>query len=439
MKKFISVLLCLVMVFSFSTVAFAKSVSFKTFFPNFYEKISEYDQGDQNYVIPVHIRESTSETQKTNIKRFLSEYIDSSSTYIVRLTDSGAFYVYKFSSFPTLKTQYDSTTKNTNYVYSSSKVESIMVSFSSADNHYFVSSYSTSSSVNLYQTLYPKQWGCYIANNPSNGSLYSAIPVFNDIQSIDFQLVGNTKNLTVNYKYPDGTQAAESVSQTLEVGAEYSIPSPTVEGYRPDKETVSGIMPDEDLTMDVTYSKGLYYLTVKYQYEDGSQAFPDFQSSYLYGFSYSVDSPALAGYSPDKSIINGVMPGNDVSFTVTYKKDSGGPSGPDGPGDSGSDEKGPFYGYNAFDKPFQTDNITAQGYNPFLPLYNMIQGFSNPFASSAIAGATGKDPFQLPDLPTWDSYDPFHDSFSSSNIGSGGNNPYSSLYEQIQGFSSPLS
>ena len=136
---------------------------------------------------------------------------------------------------------------------------------------------------------------------------------------------------------------------------------------------------------------------------------------------------------------SGVMPGNDISFTVTYKKDSGGPSGPDGPGDSGSDEKEPFYGYNAFDKPFQTDNITAQGYNPFLPLYHVIQSFSNPFASSAIAGAAGKDPFQLPDLPSWNSYDPFHDSFSSSNVGSSGNNPYSSLYEQIQGFSSPLS
>ena len=439
MKKIVSVVLCLVLVFSLSSVAFAKSVSFKSFFPNFYDKIAEYDQGDQNYVIPVYIRDNTSESQKANIKRFFSEYKNNPDTYFVKLTNTNAFYIYKFSSFPTLKTQYDSTTKNTNYMYSATKVESLSVLFSTAENRYAVFSYSTSTSANLYQTIYPNQWGFYIANNPNNGSLHSAIPVFNDIQGIDFQLVGDTKNLTINYKYPDGSQAAESVTQTFDSGAEYHIESPAVEGYRADKPFVSGIMPDEDLAVDVTYSKGLYYLTVKYQYEDGSQALPDFQSSYLYGFSYSVDSPALKGYTPNESVVSGVMPGNDLTVSVTYKKDSGGPSGPDGPGYPGGDEKEPFYGYNAFDKPFQTDNITALGYNPFLPLYNMIQNFSDPFAPSENAGGSENNPFEVPDLPTWNSYDPFHNSFSSDNIGSNGKNPYLSLYEQVQGFSSPLS
>ena len=93
MKKIVSVVLCLVLVFSLSSVAFAKSVSFKSFFPNFYDKIAEYDQGDQNYVIPVYIRDNTSESQKANIINFLSEYKNNPDSYFVKLTTTKAFYI----------------------------------------------------------------------------------------------------------------------------------------------------------------------------------------------------------------------------------------------------------------------------------------------------------------------------------------------------------
>ena len=93
MKKIVSVVLCLVLVFSLSSVAFAKSVSFKSFFPNFYDKIAEYDQGDQNYEIPVYFNANATEGQKTHIKNFLSEYTKKEATYIIRFTESNAFYI----------------------------------------------------------------------------------------------------------------------------------------------------------------------------------------------------------------------------------------------------------------------------------------------------------------------------------------------------------
>ena len=88
--------------------------------------------------------------------------------------------------------------------------------------------------------------------------------------------VPSSHTLTVNYQYSDGTQAAEPVTQSLETGAEYKIPSPAIEGYTPNILEVSGIMPDEDLSVEVTYSKEVYRLTIQYQFEDGSQALPEY-------------------------------------------------------------------------------------------------------------------------------------------------------------------
>lgn len=442
MKKLVSVFLCLMMVFSLSSVAFAASVSFEDL-----DIIPFLEKTENGYrlVVDSENAQYSAKATKKNTLDYLQQCLKDDSKVILVSLPQGRDYahvIFHIADVATAKITSSVWPDGVTHYFFYGGASFVNINFSKYNGtqpDYFFYTVPSNQRTDLYTGRSSPMF--FIHGNlklPSICTIIENPPEFEVVDISDLP-VNQPHTLTVNYQYPDGTQAVESVVQSLEAGEEYNIPSPTVQGYRPDKETVSGTMPEEDLTVDVTYSRGLYYLTVKYQYEDGSQAFPDFRSSYLYGFSYSVNSPALEGYSPDKSVVSGVMPGNDLTFSVTYKKDSGGPSGPGGPGDSGGDEKEPFYGYNAFDKPFQSDNITAQGYNPFLPLYNMIQGFSNPFASSAIAGTTGKDPFQLPDLPTWDSYDPFHDSFSSNNIGSSGNNPFASLYEQIQGFSSPLS
>lgn len=131
---------------------------------------------------------------------------------------------------------------------------------------------------------------------------------------------GNSRKLTINYKYANGTQAAESVVQTVKSGSNYSINSPVLEGYTANIPVVEGTMLDEDLEIDVIYSRSFYNLTVKYQFEDGSKAFDDFVSPYMNGFSYSVNSPILEGYTADKEIISGTMPNEDLTEIVTYRK-----------------------------------------------------------------------------------------------------------------------
>ncbi len=62
--------------------------------------------------------------------------------------------------------------------------------------------------------------------------------------------------LTINYVYAGGGTAAKSYKATLKAGASYGpIKSPTITGYKPDKASVSGVMPEGNVTIKVVYSE----------------------------------------------------------------------------------------------------------------------------------------------------------------------------------------
>lgn len=63
--------------------------------------------------------------------------------------------------------------------------------------------------------------------------------------------------LTIEYVDADGNALAEKHVETLDKGAEYSVTTPTVEGYTipAGKETLSGTMPGADVTLKVVYTK----------------------------------------------------------------------------------------------------------------------------------------------------------------------------------------
>lgn len=128
----------------------------------------------------------------------------------------------------------------------------------------------------------------------------------------------STRILTVNYFYSENNPAADPVTRALAPGEEYNIPSPEIEGYTPTIPLVTGTMPDEDLTIDVYYTKAFYHLTIKYQYQDGSQAAEDVTLQYPMGFTYDVSSPEIPGYTPDKPTVSGTMPGKPLEVVVTY-------------------------------------------------------------------------------------------------------------------------
>ncbi len=63
---------------------------------------------------------------------------------------------------------------------------------------------------------------------------------------------------------------------------------------------------------------GAVTLTVRYVYEDGSEAAPSAVSTHSRGESYSVVSPAIEGYTADKLTVSGEIT-SDTTETVTYK------------------------------------------------------------------------------------------------------------------------
>ena len=70
--------------------------------------------------------------------------------------------------------------------------------------------------------------------------------------------------LTVNYVYEDGSEAAPTYTEVLTQGTEYSIESPFVSMYDPDIAVVEGVMPNEDVTVTVTYSRKTTYEVTYY-------------------------------------------------------------------------------------------------------------------------------------------------------------------------------
>ena len=109
---------------------------------------------------------------------------------------------------------------------------------------------------------------------PLNGPTTLTVKGSNDEDvTIDFPIPAGKVtlqkyDLTINYKYADGTEAKPTHTESLTYGSSYSIASPLITGYTADKLTVSGSMPDSDVTVDVTYTAKDY--TVTYESNGGS-------------------------------------------------------------------------------------------------------------------------------------------------------------------------
>ena len=130
--------------------------------------------------------------------------------------------------------------------------------------------------------------------------------------------------LTVNYVIEGGGVTAPAThTETVSFGSTYSVTSPAVTGYTPDVATVSGTMPDGNVTKTVTYKANSHILTVNYVIEGGGVAAPATHTETVsFGGTYSVTSPAVTGYTPDIATVSGTMPNSNVTETVTYKANS---------------------------------------------------------------------------------------------------------------------
>ena len=210
-------------------------------------------------------------------------------------------------------------------------------------------------------------------------------------RTLEARYTQNQYVLTINYRYSDNSQAASTYTDDqLHYNDSYSINSPAITGYTPSQATVSGTMPDEDVTVNVTYNVNSHNVTYAYtgNVPTGAPAVPATQT-YNYGAtvpaaevptmegytfsgwsgevstmpdndvnvtgywtvnthtltinyvdgnnntlatqytgnvdyndSYSVNSPAVTGYTPDQATVSGTMPDNDVTVNVTYTLNS---------------------------------------------------------------------------------------------------------------------
>ncbi len=131
-----------------------------------------------------------------------------------------------------------------------------------------------------------------------------------------------TYTLTINYKYANGGTAKSSYVKSVQYNEWYSVNSPTITGHSWDKSIVSGNMPASDKTYTITYTPKTYKVTVNYVYSTGGTAATTKTQSVSYKSSYSISSPTVSGYTPDKSSVSGTMGLGDESYTVTYTKNA---------------------------------------------------------------------------------------------------------------------
>lgn len=168
---------------------------------------------------------------------------------------------------------------------------------------------------NLSYNLYNICWATWDFDFPAY------VPVL-DIPNLNLKFgrpVPDAHDVTVNYQYEDGTQAAEPVTQSIEVGKDFEIVSPSITGYTPSQAKITGTMGESSQEYTVTYKKNIHKLTVNYVYASGGTASNTVWKTLGYGDSYSIPSPMLPNLTADKPIVSGTMPDNDLNVTVTYQ------------------------------------------------------------------------------------------------------------------------
>lgn len=120
----------------------------------------------------------------------------------------------------------------------------------------------------------------------------------------------NQFQLTINYVYEDGSEAATSYNETLTVGKDYTVTSPTIDGYTADTTVVSGTMPAENVEVTVIYSKrsDLSY-TVHYYWNGTTESVAPDKTVGNQTFNASVTESPVA--------VTGCTPVNTDSKTIT--------------------------------------------------------------------------------------------------------------------------
>lgn len=230
-----------------------------------------------------------------------------------------------------------------------------------------------------------------LKNNPSS-STYSDRVVYYTYKDLPPKFSGDLSDLEldlfyilkIDYLYSDGTQAFETYTNAFSEGDSFSIPSPTLGGFKPSINTISGQMGNTDLLYTVTYTPINHSVTVNYQYENGSKALESYSGTFSEGQPYSIPTPAIKGYTPSLNIISGEMGTSDLSYTVIFTKAKEPDPPPSSSGNSSSENSGSSSSANGgyvvwnpsfMAKGFQNvSNMIGIAFNTFIWLFLGITG-----------------------------------------------------------------
>lgn len=130
-----------------------------------------------------------------------------------------------------------------------------------------------------------------------------------------------TYTLTVNYSGA-GEQTPQQHIEQLYAGDPYSIVSPVIDCYTANPSVVEGLMPDEDLTVDVVYTLNSHVLTINYKDSIGHTIMNSYSDEYGCGEYYYFESPSIMCYTTNQTVLEGTMPDEDLTFDVVYTLNS---------------------------------------------------------------------------------------------------------------------
>ncbi|MBQ3668024.1 MAG: MucBP domain-containing protein, partial [Clostridia bacterium] len=152
-----------------------------------------------------------------------------------------------------------------------------------------------------------------VVTNGSNVVLYN-VQVTDQLTGLSETVAelkaGESATYTASYTVTLDDITAFKVANTATVKADDVI--------MPKGETIT---PEAEASVETPVSQK-YTLTIIYVYMDGTTAAKTYTEEIAYGDSYSVESPSIAGYTPDTAVVAGTMPTEDVTIKVIYAADA---------------------------------------------------------------------------------------------------------------------
>ena len=130
----------------------------------------------------------------------------------------------------------------------------------------------------------------------------------------------DTYYLKIRYLFEsDLSQALEDYVNEYNVGDLYAVPSPALEGYRPNTDTIKGKMPDHDVVDTVLYMANTYEVTTKSEPDEGGTTTGG--GTYGYNEEVTVTATANEGFTFLNWTKDGEVVGTETNYTFNVTSD----------------------------------------------------------------------------------------------------------------------